>query len=1012
MRPRDGGAGVLLANGSVVAPVWWRRDGDRGVLVVGGVPAGVVRDAGIVEAAEALRRVVELLLGRPVVVEWVAALDAAEEVAGVRGRPVDQRAETTAPTEPSRPRSPFAAAEERGRAAHSPARHGAAPAVGDLEIVPAPAPVVVDGPWSRTRPHVSLLGLAPQLEHNERVELVSLLSRLPGPGDARPELLDDAELDAVVALFCERFPARGGVLDTRAARSVWGLWHWGDPDHRERGRGGAPSSGTAPQQPVGAPDDDPAIPGAEDRAADPGAVPVEVRELADRQRRAASAADLEALDHLRRVLSGQSPAIAPAELDRLRALGERTPLIGGVELTMQMQPGRSVMTAGSFRISRGPVVLGGRATPGGLPVRVWVPGGAPVLALDILDDDRTPPGGQVVVPAPHQLAVVRDGLVEGVRVVEAALQVPSRALDASFGPPVAAWMLRGSEVDPRQASTVRLNPTWYSLDEFPPALLTEYPAAVWLWLVDRHGTIRLGLEDVPEEVPLFRHHGWSQAPDDGLAEHDAAWDIRSLGGIGHPTLAVEFGPSGSVLPGPPSARIGGELQRSPARGVWTLTDGSGRYGQRRAEHHSPSVLAGWLVRVARQFAIHLDVPVAVGLVSGHVLRRPPTVPSTDVSDPDRWTRATPAERDHELGPAAAPSPAPSAHQAATEIRHLPANLLEDQGRVYRTLVTDDGRLLLARAPATGRPWGRPGAQLHYSISQDQWQLLNDNGPVVNHRLWTVSLAGVARWLGNQARILADHFGEPIHPIAQGPADIPGLVVSPPARRAPAPATAHHVTLDGTGDLADIVETSLAGRLHDVADRFRRARAAGLPDPSIEIVAADHARDLGPRTSIAKQRRERVRDGVKLALEAAHVLERRLGEALGTAAPILIRTAGVGRIEDVRGPDTEDPEQDGDPAPARALVIRVEDPIRPMTPFETTMMRSALDVFQRQALARWPATALGRYGGAPPAWMTRPVTGDDVERAWAGRHRAPRSDPGHPTLLRRQAAALFWTGVLP
>ncbi|MEU6341906.1 toxin glutamine deamidase domain-containing protein [Streptomyces sp. NPDC046977] len=183
----------------------------------------------------------------------------------------------------------------------------------------------------------------------------------------------------------------------------------------------------------------------------------------------------------------------------------------------------------------------------------------------------------------------------------------TRKLDRDYGPLAGPKKVKDRERDHVALDQVRLNPLWYRLEDFKPALL-ERTDGVWHYAVDEDGRISIGSDQVlsvmtPEELDELWSHMRQADPELTLEQLKAGIDNQ-----GHPTVAAGFREDGTTAVRP--ARVSGELSYDRASGAWELTDKSGRYMSNKIR---PSVDAGeaqqWLANTARRMSEHLGVPV-------------------------------------------------------------------------------------------------------------------------------------------------------------------------------------------------------------------------------------------------------------------------------------------------------------------------------------------------------------------------------------------------------------------
>lgn len=121
---------------------------------------------------------------------------------------------------------------------------------------------------------------------------------------------------------------------------------------------------------------------------------------------------------------------------------------------------------------------------------------------------------------------------------------------------------------------VRLNHAYYDLTENQGGL-TLVATVRYLWVIRGDGHLVIGVED-----PSVWRDAFPSAPTDTSGD-----------GLGHPSIAATFSPTGEALPG--TGRIAGELEAY--RGTWKINDHSGRYSSGRGQ-----VLV-FLVNAAQKF---------------------------------------------------------------------------------------------------------------------------------------------------------------------------------------------------------------------------------------------------------------------------------------------------------------------------------------------------------------------------------------------------------------------------
>ena len=191
-----------------------------------------------------------------------------------------------------------------------------------------------------------------------------------------------------------------------------------------------------------------------------------------------------------------------------------------------------------------------------------------------------------------------------------------KRLERDYGPLTGPHRVK-PESELADDEKVRLNPVWYRLEDFPPALLLDRGRqAVWCFSVGARGEILMGTEMINTVVEDAE---WTRLFD-GMREKDPTLtmsDLRvHLNASGHPTIAAGFESLGRTKTQP--ARFSGELLWSdPAEGEegpghFVINDKSGRY-------MGPKVRPGlkredslrWMDNVARRMSRHFGI--AIGL---------------------------------------------------------------------------------------------------------------------------------------------------------------------------------------------------------------------------------------------------------------------------------------------------------------------------------------------------------------------------------------------------------------
>ncbi|MEU4339268.1 hypothetical protein AB0F59_32245 [Micromonospora lupini] len=160
------------------------------------------------------------------------------------------------------------------------------------------------------------------------------------------------------------------------------------------------------------------------------------------------------------------------------------------------------------------------------------------------------------------------------------------------------------EIKPHEADAsgrVRTNLAFYLLDEVPADVLRENRSVLWLYTVDGQGRVRIGTEQVADLLTPGEWARWFRAErgqrEPGEAELEEF--VEQMVGRGHPTIAVEFEPSGAVVPGQPWSRVSGEIRWLPAKNRWEINDQSGRYMKKRVPDENSAEAEEWQATVTR-----------------------------------------------------------------------------------------------------------------------------------------------------------------------------------------------------------------------------------------------------------------------------------------------------------------------------------------------------------------------------------------------------------------------------
>jgi hypothetical protein len=261
------------------------------------------------------------------------------------------------------------------------------------------------------------------------------------------------------------------------------------------------------------------------------------------------------------------------------------------------------------------------------------------------------------------------------------------SLDERFGDVVEPKNVKESEKDDQ--GQVRLNPLWYRLEDFKPALLER--EGVWLYAIDEGGEIFIGSEDVWSLADASEREALLA----GMREHDDALTMEKLKAAindqGVPTVAAGFGKDGRTRIAP--ARVGGELFKDPATGRWTV-DASSRYtGPVVRPGVEPARVTGWVANAAERIGAALRIDVAA-----QDAEHPRIAHGAFVAGPPRPVT------DEQFGPLAGPKKVKDREfDDARQVRLNPLwyrledfkpALLERKGAVWHYAVDEDGQILL------------------------------------------------------------------------------------------------------------------------------------------------------------------------------------------------------------------------------------------------------------------------------------------------------------------------------
>lgn len=143
--------------------------------------------------------------------------------------------------------------------------------------------------------------------------------------------------------------------------------------------------------------------------------------------------------------------------------------------------------------------------------------------------------------------------------------------------------------------SLRVNPAWYKLEDFPPDLLVKDINVRWIYTVDEDGEIALGRDQMVLNERQVASLAAAMHEKDPSITGDKLHD--KLTGLGHPTVAVGFDPDGRTRVG--SARISGELWWNEDETRFEINEDSGRYMHPEVRSETDRVSSD---RFARQVA--------------------------------------------------------------------------------------------------------------------------------------------------------------------------------------------------------------------------------------------------------------------------------------------------------------------------------------------------------------------------------------------------------------------------
>ncbi|MFI8006968.1 hypothetical protein [Streptomyces sp. NPDC086010] len=488
---------------------------------------------------------------------------------------------------------------------------------------------------------------------------------------------------------------------------------------------------------------------------------------------------------------------------------------------------------------------------------------------------------------------------------------PEVSLDVMFGPAVAPKTVKRGEQDDAVAPQVRLNPLWYPLEDFRPALLDR--GGVWLYAIDQDGRFFLGSEDV-----------WSIAGEEERQQLLAAMrttrpglTMQELRGVlndqGVPTVAAGFDEAGATVVGP--ARVGGELFRDPLTGRWTI-DASSRYvGPAVRPGVEAASVTRWVRNAAEVLSSALGIPVLAKDAERPTIAHGAFVAGTGTQ-----------ELDHAYGPLAGPKKVKDRERDAQDSAQVRLNplwyrleefkpaLLDRTDGVWHYAVDEEGEIsigsdqvlsimaedeldelwsamrrvdqeltreqLRAAIDNQGHPTvaagfrtdgstvvrpARISGELSYDPEARSWQLTDKSGRYMSNKIRpSLSPEDGLRWLANTARRIGEQVGVPVTPVLFKNAS--GAPVTAP----PAPALAEETgpVVPAPADLLDpavfLERTATAGpelrslsRVSDLDRLLNEYRGTGDHEAErrVELLdtLADRARTYAATTKNGQRR---------------------------------------------------------------------------------------------------------------------------------------------------------------
>ncbi|MFE7751312.1 hypothetical protein [Streptomyces sp. NPDC057428] len=529
---------------------------------------------------------------------------------------------------------------------------------------------------------------------------------------------------------------------------------------------------------------------------------------------------------------------------------------------------------------------------------------------------------------------------------------PEESLDALFGPAVLPKTVKRGEQDDMVAPQVRLNPLWYPLEDFRPALLER--GGVWLYAIDEDGRFFLGSEDVWSIAGEEERHRLLAAM--RTARPDlTAQDLRGLlNDQGVPTVAAGFDEAGATVVGP--ARVGGELFRDPLTDRWTI-DASSRYvGPAVRPGVEPATVTRWVRNAAEVLSASLGVPILAKDAERPTIAHGAFVAGTGTQELDRA-----------YGPLAGPKKVKDRERDAQDSAQVRLNplwyrleefkpaLLERTDGVWHYAVDEDGEIsigsdqvltimtkdeldelwsamrrvdkdltpeqLAAAIDNQGHPTvaagfrtdgatvvrpARISGELSYDPVARSWQLTDKSGRYMSNKIRpSLSPEDGLRWLANTARRISEHVGVPVTPVLFKNASAVAATAPPASEGAAQASRAVPEAVDLLDPATFLESTGAAGtelrslsRVADIDRLLNDYRSTGDHEAERRTEALETLIDRA-RTYVATTRNEGRRQVVKQLIEQA---ETTAGEYRRRAAALRATVAdeGAAATEGVAG----------------------------------------------------------------------------------------------------------------